>query len=124
MSDPTNHRRLGLTETAARLPAGETVLILLHRHPDGDAIGAGFALKRLLEALGSAAYCVCEDEIPERLRFLTEGLQESIRAEHLPADLTITRIVSVDTASPAQAGTLYPLYEGRFELMIDHQERV
>ena len=123
MSDPTNYRRLGLTETAARLPAGETVLILLHRHPDGDAIGAGFALKRLLEAMGSTAYCICEDEIPERLRFLTEGLQESIRAEHLPADLTITRIVSVDTASPAQAGTIYPLYEGRFDLMIDHHAK-
>ena len=123
MSDPTNYRRLGLTETAAALPAGETVLILLHRHPDGDAIGAGFALKLLLEAMGSTAYCICEDEIPERLRFLTESLQESIRAEHLPTDLTITRIVSVDTASPAQAGTLYPLYEGRFDLMIDHHAK-
>ena len=118
-----NYHKLTLPETAARLPANESVLILLHRHPDGDAIGAGFGLKLLLEAMGCTAYCVCEDEIPERLRFLTEGMQESIRVENLPADFAPTRIISVDTASPAQAGTIYPLYEGRFDLMIDHHAK-
>lgn len=116
-------RNLTLTETAARLPKDESVLILLHRHPDGDAIGSGFALKLILEAMGCTAYCVCEDEIPERLRFLTEGMQESILKETLPADFTPTQIISVDTASPAQAGTLYPLYEGHFDLMIDHHAK-
>ena len=118
-----NYHKLTLPEAAARLPANESVLILLHRHPDGDAVGAGFGLKRLLETLDCTAYCVCEDEIPERLRFLTEGLQESIRVENLPADFTPTRILSVDTASPAQAGNIYPLYEGRFDLMIDHHAK-
>ena len=120
MTDPVMYKRLTLSETAARLPERETVLILLHRHPDGDAVGAGLALKLLLEAMGCTAYCVCEDEIPERVRFLTEGLQGSIRVENLPEGFTPTRIISVDTASPAQAGTLYPLYEGRIDLMIDH----
>ena len=118
-----DYRKLTLTETASRLPARESVLILLHRHPDGDAVGAGFGLKRLLETMDCTAYCVCEDEIPERLRFLTEGMQESIRVENLPADFAPTRILSVDTASPAQAGTIYPLYEGRFDLMIDHHAK-
>ena len=118
-----NYHKLTLPEAATRLPSNESVLILLHRHPDGDAVGAGFGLKRLLETMDCTAYCVCEDEIPERLRFLTEGLQESIRVENLPADFTPTRILSVDTASPAQAGNIYPLYEGRFDLMIDHHER-
>ncbi len=117
------YQRLSLSETAARLPANERALILLHRHPDGDAVGAGLALKLLLEARGCSAYCVCEDEIPERLRFLTEGLQESILAENLPEGFTPDRILSVDTASPAQAGTLFPLYEGRFDLMIDHHAK-
>ena len=118
-----NYHKLTLPETAARLPSNESVLILLHRHPDGDAVGAGFGLKRLLETMDCTAYCVCEDEIPERLRFLTEGMQESIRVENLPADFATTRIISVDTASPAQAGTIYPLYEGRFDLMIDHHAK-
>ena len=118
-----NYHKLTLPEAAVRLPSNESVLILLHRHPDGDAVGAGFGLKRLLETMDCTAYCVCEDEIPERLRFLTEGLQESIRVENLPADFTPTRILSVDTASPAQAGNIYPLYEGRFDLMIDHHAK-
>ena len=117
------YQRLTLSETAVRLPVNESVLILLHRHPDGDAVGSGFALKLLLEAMGCTAYCVCEDEIPERLRFLTEGLQESILQKNLPADFVPARVISVDTASPAQAGVLYPDYEGRFDLMIDHHAK-
>ena len=115
--------KLTLTETAARLPAGLPTLILFHRHPDGDAIGAGFGLQLILEAMGCTVYCVCEDEIPERLRFLTEGLQDSILKENLPADFVPTQIISVDTASPAQAGVLFPDYEGRFDLMIDHHAK-
>ena len=123
MTDPVNYQRLTLAETAARLPAGESVLIILHRHPDGDAVGAGLALKTLLESMGCTALCVCEDEIPERLRFLTEGMQESFLVANLPEGFTPGRILSVDTASPAQAGTLYPLYEGRVDLMIDHHAK-
>ncbi len=117
------YQKLTLTETAARLPAGVPTLILFHRHPDGDAIGAGFGLKLILETMGCAVFCVCEDEIPERLRFLTEGLQESVLKENLPANFVPTRIISVDTASPAQAGILYPDYEGKFDLMIDHHAK-
>ena len=117
------YQNLTLTETAARIRGNESTLILFHRHPDGDAIGSGFGLQLILEAMGCTACCVCEDEIPERLRFLTEGLQDSILKENLPADFTPTQIISVDTASPAQAGVLYPDYEGKFDLMIDHHAK-
>ena len=117
------YQLLTLTETAARIRGNESTLILFHRHPDGDAIGSGFGLRLILEAMGCTVCCICEDEIPERLRFLTEGLQDSILKESLPADFVPTQIISVDTASPAQAGILYPDYEGRFDLMIDHHAK-
>ena len=117
------YQKLTLTEAAARLRGNEPTLILFHRHPDGDAIGAGFGLQLILEAMGCTARCVCEDEIPERLRFLTEGMQDSVLKENLPADFVPTQIISVDTASPAQAGVLYPDYEGKFDLMIDHHAK-
>ena len=117
------YQKLTLTETAARLRGNESTLILFHRHPDGDAIGSGFGLKLILEAMGCTALCICEDEIPERLRFLTEGMQDSVLKENLPADFVPTQIISVDTASPAQAGVLYPDYEGSFDLMIDHHAK-
>lgn len=116
-------RSLTLAETAELLPAREDTLILLHRHPDGDAIGAGFALKLILEAMGCRALCSCDDEIPERLAFLVGGMQEGIRADSLPADFTPTRILAVDSASPAQVGEQYARYAGRIDLMIDHHER-
>ena len=117
------YQNLTLTETAARIHGDQPTLILFHRHPDGDAVGAGFGLKLILEAMGCTARCVCEDEIPERLRFLTEGMQDSVLKENLPADFVPAQIISVDTASPAQAGVLYPDYEGRFDLMIDHHAK-
>lgn len=119
----SEYRKLSLTELVGRIRRGDSTLVLLHRHPDGDAVGSGFALKLILEAMGCMAYCVCEDEIPERLRFLTEGLQNSILRENLPIDFVPAQILSVDTASPAQAGVLYPVYKGHFDLMIDHHER-
>ncbi len=123
MKTMSDYRKLNLSETAARIRGGVDTLILFHRHPDGDAVGSGFALKLILEALGCTVHCICEDEIPERLRFLTEGLQDSIRAENLPNGFAPAQIITVDTASPAQAGVLYPAYEGRFDLMIDHHAK-
>ncbi len=118
MSD--SYRRLSCEAAADRIRGGVDTLVILHRRPDGDAVGSGFALKLLLEAMGCRAFCVCEDEIPERLRFLTDGLQESILVENLPADLSTAQIIAVDTASPAQMGGLYEAYKDRVDLMIDH----
>lgn len=123
MSNFVTYQRLTLSETAFRLCGGLPTLILFHRHPDGDAVGSGFALKLILEAMGCTAYCICEDEIPERLRFLTEGMQESILQQNLPADFPAAQIITVDTASPAQVGALFPDYEGKIALMIDHHEK-
>lgn len=97
-------------------------LVLFHRNPDADALGSAYALKKVLEALGSRAYCVCSGELPARLRFLLQGEQESVLPESIPEDFDVRRIVSVDSASPSQLDRLYTLYEGRIDLMIDHHE--
>lgn len=123
MKMASDYRKLTLAETAARLTSGVNTLILFHRHPDGDAVGSGFALKLLLEEMGCRVLCSCDDELPERLRFLAGDRQPSIKAENIPADFTPARIITVDTASPAQVGEQYARYEGRIDLMIDHHER-
>ena len=63
---------------AGRLAVPSDTLILMHRNPDGDAVGTAFALRELLGALGSRAWCVCEGELPARLRFLAAPVQESV----------------------------------------------
>ena len=116
-------RPLNLSALAQALRDNTDSLVIFHRHPDGDAIGSGFALRLLLEEMGCNVLCACEDEIPERFRFLVGDRQESILRERLPADFAPVQIITVDTASPAQMGTLYPVYEGKITLMIDHHAK-
>lgn len=111
---------LSFEELLERLCEPMETLVLFHRSPDADAVGSAFALRQVLESLGSRAYCVCQDEIPLRLRFLTHDLQDSVLPGSIPEDFNIERIVSVDSASPSQLGTLFSLYEDRIDFMIDH----
>lgn len=115
--------RLTLSAITDRIQGGVDSLVIFHRHPDGDAVGSGFALRLLLEAMGCRTLCACEDEIPERFRFLVGDKQESILRERMPVDFSPVQIITVDTASPAQMGTLYPVYEGKITLMIDHHAK-
>ncbi len=96
-------------------------LIVFHERPDGDAVGSAFALKLLIDALGGKAYCISGDEIPERLRFLTNGIQESTLVSTIPQDFENARVVSVDCGSASQIGRIYELYTPT--LSIDHHGR-
>ena len=114
------YRPLDRETLLSRLQEPGDTLILFHRNPDADAIGSAFALKELLSALGSRAWCVCGQEIPANLRFLCDAEQESVLPGSIPFDFRSQRIVSVDVASPAQLGDLETLYGDRVDLMIDH----
>lgn len=108
-------------EDAAKLIAdAESLLILFHVHPDGDAAGSAFALREFAVSFGKNAVCVCADELPERLQFISSGAQESVLKEYIPDDFAPDLTVSVDTASPSQLGDLYGIYRDRIDLMIDH----
>lgn len=116
----TEFRSLSFDEMINVLIPPMDTVVLFHRNPDADAVGSAFALKQILNALGSRAWCVCTDELPARLYFLGDQEQESVLPTSIPADFEITRIVSVDTASPSQLGDLYDLWQGHIDLMIDH----
>ena len=109
-----------LKDIAEALSRPADTLILMHRNPDGDAVGSAFALRAVLEILGSRAWCLCDAEIPERLRFLSRGAQESVLPASVPFDAASARVIAVDVASPAQLGGLRKAFEGRTDLMIDH----
>ncbi len=117
------YRKLKLTEVCRELAIPKNTLILFHTRPDGDAVGSAFALKLLLEAAGSRAWCVCVNEVPQRLNFLSEGLQHSALPESIPEDMEIERVVTVDTASPSQLGELYERFGDRVDIMIDHHAK-
>lgn len=116
----TAFRTLEFEEIVSYLEQPADTLILFHRNPDADAVGSAFALKKVLADLGSRAWCVSCDEVPLRLRFLMNGEQESTLSESIPSDFSVSRVISVDSASPAQLGSLYELYGEKIDLMIDH----
>lgn len=100
----------------------KNTLIIFHVRPDADAIGASFALKLCLEAMGMNALCTCESEIPARLAFLTDKHQRSAKFDNIDSTFEFERVITVDTASPSQLGTLASYFEDRIDLMIDHHE--
>ena len=116
----TDSVALTFDELCDRLEVAQSTLILFHRNPDADAVGSAFALKSVLESLGSRAWCVCSCEVPARLRFLMNGEQDSVLPDSIPEDFEIERIVSVDSASISQLGGLFELYDGQIAFMIDH----
>ena len=120
MTDAPVYRALSVDETLAILCERARYLVLFHVHPDGDAVGSAFALANMIRATGREAYCVCADEVPERLHFASKDLQESVLVSSVPEGYNPDAIVSVDTAAPSQLGELYDVYKDKINLMIDH----
>ncbi len=118
--EKTEFRALTVAEVVERLKNPAPTLVCFHTRPDGDAVGSAFALALWLRTMGSEVYCVSADEVPQYLAFLTEDLQKSVLAESIPAGFENARIVTVDTASPAQMGALFERFGDRVSLMIDH----
>lgn len=119
----SEYRDLSAAEIIAALSDAQPTLVLCHARPDADALGSAMALSLWLQKKGSAARVVCANEIPERLRFLAEGVQESVLLSCVPAGFENARVITVDTASPAQLGELWEVFKDRISLMIDHHAR-
>ncbi len=104
---------LSREQLLARLAALTEAAVLIHRNPDGDAVGSGAALCRFLSARGVRATLLCADPIPQRLSFLTEGI---------PLETGTPRVVvTVDVASLSQVGEAAALLESADEVFsIDH----
>lgn len=107
-------KKLSKSETLNRLLSFSSVAVLIHRSPDGDALGSGAALCLFLRRAGVDATLLSPDPIPPRLAFLCEGVP--LCKEESPA-----YIVTVDVASLSQCGRLAPAVLAASEVLsIDH----
>ena len=103
---------IGFAEAETFLRNCKDAVIITHRNPDGDCIGAGFGLKDILEQLGVRSRVVCHDGFPARYAFLTEnGAGEDFEPE---------TIIAVDIADTKLMGKYEEIYGGRVQLCIDH----
>lgn len=103
---------IDLSEAVEFLKGCEDAVILTHQSPDGDCIGACFALKDLLEALGKRSRVLCSDEFPKRYDFMTSvGSGEEFEPK---------TVIAVDIADPQLMGNLRETYGNKVQLCIDH----
>jgi len=105
-------------EDAAKTVCGKSAMILCHVNPDGDALGSATALAELLRLTGGCGTVVTPSPVPERLSFITGGVDTSYR-NGMESEFDL--VLSVDTASPTQLGDLSHLAD-KVDLSFDHHE--
>lgn len=104
---------MNAAQTAAFLKEHDNYLILTHVRPDGDTLGSGAALCRILRKLGKTAWMLkSEDAIS-----LFHGYLEGCVA---PDDFVPETVVAVDTASEGLFPPNAEGYKGNVDLCIDH----
>jgi len=101
-------------------------VITAHETPDGDALGAEFAMLRALLQLGKAAFICNADPAPENLTFV-EPLHRPLvlRAEHeLPADIAEHALLILDVNDVHNLGSVGRLLLPRVReyFIIDHHD--
>ena len=72
--EETDSRLPAMRAMADTLMAADSMYIFSHYVADGDTIGSACALCRMMRDLGKDAVILIEDEVPDNLKFLTEGL--------------------------------------------------
>ena len=108
-----------MDELCEKLAKNCNTLIIFHARPDADAVGSAFALRELLYTMGIPAMCACADEVPERLQFLSYAVQGSVAFDE-DMKLDFDRVISVDSASPSQLGSMFQRIRKDVDIMIDH----
>lgn len=101
-----------INECAEFLLNADNILILMHRSPDGDAVGCGYSLAHALRKAGKKAMPVCSDKIPQKYDYITSTLElQEFEPEY---------IVTVDLADTQLFGDRLIQYKDKVDLCIDH----
>lgn len=101
-----------IKEAAQMLLSHDNILILMHKSPDGDAIGSAYGLCAALRNAGKNAQPVCSDPIPEKYGYITDKLPF--------CEFEPEYIVSVDLADTQLFGEALECYKDKVSLCIDH----
>ena len=109
----TNCMECTPAQAAKLLLEQERFTVLIHRHPDGDTIGAGMALLMALRSLGKQVRLHSPDPIASRYGMV-------VGEEDTSSGLENSFIVAVDVADPALLGSLEEAYGSRVDLCVDH----
>lgn len=96
----------------------QTILVVTHIGPDGDAIGSLTAVGNALARLGKQVTMACDDNVPSRFRFLP--LTDKVQRETSPSD-TFDLMIALDCGDESRMGRSFSeLTEKPFLINIDH----
>lgn len=117
--DPVTNTSLG--EIAGRLHGAQSIVVLSHLRPDGDAIGSQLALTLALRGLGKDVRAFNEDGVPESLSFLPGAALVETPATITDAKAAADIVVACDTASRKRLGEgVLSVVAGKTWINVDH----
>lgn len=106
--------KITLEKIAQILLEKDNILVLMHKSPDGDAVGCAYGLCTALRDIGKNAQPLCGDEIPPLFSHVTDLLPaQEFEPEY---------IVSVDLATEKLLSGKALDYAEKVDLCIDHHE--
>lgn len=94
------------------LGTADDILILCHKSPDGDTIGAAYGLYHALTQLAAGQRCGVPIRCPEKFAYIHGGIEMPEFEPQL--------IIAVDIAGPGLLGPALEQYADRVDLCIDH----
>lgn len=103
---------LTLKETAKFIKKNDNYIILTHASPDGDTLGAAYALYYGLNQLGKKAEVICPDIIPGKYSYFIS------ETDHVCSEGAT--VVAVDVADRRLLGSLEDIFGYKVDLNIDH----
>jgi bifunctional oligoribonuclease and PAP phosphatase NrnA len=96
----------------------QTILVLTHVDPDGDAIGSLTAVGNALARMGRQVTMACDDNVPGRFRFLP--LTDKVQKGTSP-DAVFDLAIALDCGDESRMGrTFADLKQKPFLINIDH----
>ncbi|MEO8036574.1 MAG: bifunctional oligoribonuclease/PAP phosphatase NrnA [Acidobacteriota bacterium] len=114
----TTNPDIACAEVAARIRSGSNFLITGHRNPDGDALGSGIALQKLIHRMGKRATVRVRDGFGKPL-YNIPGADEVTISDELPADYPSAYDAVFTMECPEVERTGYPVLPGPV-VNIDH----
>ena len=105
-------RLLTISEVCNFLRTRDNFTLLAHAFPDGDTIGASYALGYALKQLNKKVNIKCSDIVPQKFQFISGAFKHDNTGDET--------IIALDVADTKLLGTLANEYADKIELSIDH----
>ncbi len=104
-------RLLNLRQVARFLKKHDNYVILTHASPDGDTLGAAYALYYGLKEIGKTAEVLCPEVIPAKYDYFVR------ETDYIVDEPTV---IAVDVAAETLLGSLKEEFGDKINLTIDH----